>query len=64
MDDEVMREIRRIREELAAKFDHDLHALYRYFKQRERESGRTYVNLEKRTKTNARVSKVKLAKSK
>ncbi len=50
MIDEVLREIRRCKEEFAARFNHDLDAMYRYLKQKERESGRKYVNLEKAPK--------------
>lgn len=45
MADEIVNEIRRIREEIAARFNHDLDAIYRYYKQLEKESGRQYVNL-------------------
>jgi len=55
MADEIVNEIRRIRAELSARFNHDLDAIYRHFKRRQRESGRKYVSLEsrpkKRTKT-------------
>lgn len=47
MADEIVDEIRRIREELSARFNHDLDAIFRYFKQRQRESGRKYLSLEK-----------------
>jgi hypothetical protein len=50
MADEIVDEIRRVREELSARFNHDLDAIYHYFKQRQRESGRKYVNLEKPSK--------------
>lgn len=58
MADEVVREIRRIREKNAARFNYDVNAIFRYLKQCERESGRQYVNLvkkpKKRRKTRAR----------
>jgi hypothetical protein len=50
MGDEIVEEIRKIRDEFTASFNHDLDAIYRYFKKRERESGRNYVNLGKRPK--------------
>jgi hypothetical protein len=50
MEDEIVAEIRRIRDQFAARFNHDLDAMYLYFKQREQESGRKYVNLVKRPK--------------
>jgi hypothetical protein len=46
MADQIVEEIRRIRDEFTARFNHDLVAIYRYFKKRERESGRKYVTLE------------------
>jgi hypothetical protein len=50
MIDEVVREIRRCKEEFAARFNHDIDAMYRYLVEMPRESGRQYVNLEKRSK--------------
>jgi hypothetical protein len=50
MTDEVLTEIRRIKEEFAAKFNHDVDAMFRFLKQCERESGRQYVNLTKKPK--------------
>ena len=50
MEDEIVAEIHRIREQFAARFNHDLNAMYQYFKQRERESGRQSIRLVKRTK--------------
>ncbi len=50
MDDEVVAEIRRHREEFSARFKHDLDAMFRYYKQRQRVSGREYVNLMKKPK--------------
>lgn len=51
MTDEILTEIRQIKEEFAASFNHDLDAMYRYLKQWESESGRQYVNLAKKPKT-------------
>jgi hypothetical protein len=48
VDDEIVSEIRRHREELAATLNHDLDAMFRYYKQRERRSGRKYVSLVKK----------------
>jgi len=50
MEDEIVAEVHRIREQISARCNHDLDEIYRYFKQLERESGRKYANLEKRPK--------------
>jgi hypothetical protein len=50
MADEVLQEIRCIKDEFAVKFNHDVDAMFRYLKQCERESGRRYVNLTKKPK--------------
>ena len=42
-------EIRMIRRELAAKFDNDIHRIGEATRQRQRESGRTYISLPKRS---------------
>ena len=44
MSDEVVTEVRRIREKYAARFHFDLDAIYRHLKQKERDSGRHYVS--------------------
>jgi hypothetical protein len=44
-DDPIIAEIRRIRDEHAAKFDYDAHAIGEDLRRRQRESGRTYVSL-------------------
>lgn len=44
-DDPIMAEIRRAREELAARFDYDLHAICEDARRRETTSGRQYVSL-------------------
>lgn len=41
-------EIRAIRNELAAKFDHDIHRIAEETRRRQRHSGRTYISLPKR----------------
>lgn len=58
MPDEIVKEVRRIREEFAARFNYDLNAMYRYLKQQERESGRKYVSLvrKRRRKNPSRAS--------
>jgi hypothetical protein len=50
MIDEVAREIRRCKEEFAARFNHDIDAMYRYLKEEEQGNGRQYINLEKSSK--------------
>jgi hypothetical protein len=42
-DDPIVAEVRRIRAEHAARFHNDLDAIYRDLKDREKNSGRTYV---------------------
>lgn len=42
--DSIVEEVRRIREAHAAKFNYDPDAIFRDIKERERLSGRTYVN--------------------
>jgi hypothetical protein len=44
-DDPIVAEVRKAREEYAARFNYDLDAIYRDLKRKERESGRTYVRL-------------------
>lgn len=44
-DDPIIEEVRRVKREIAAEFNYDIHALCEYLRQRERESGRTYVTL-------------------
>ena len=44
-DDPIVAEVRRFREEHAARFGHDLKAIVRDIQERERTSGRTYVSL-------------------
>ena len=43
--DSVVEEIRKVREEHAAKFNYDLHAIYRDLKEQERQSRREVVSL-------------------
>jgi hypothetical protein len=44
--DDPMEEIRRFREEYAAKFDYDLEKIYQDLKRQEREDDGNYVSLE------------------
>ena len=44
-EDPIVTEIRKIREEYGAKFDHNLDAIFDDIKRRERASGRQYVRL-------------------
>jgi hypothetical protein len=55
MSDEVVRALRRIREEYAARFDYDLNAIYRHLKEKERQSGGRYVNLVRNRRKPAKV---------
>ena len=43
-DDPIVAEVRRIREEHAARFGHDLDAIFQDIQERQRTSGRTYVS--------------------
>jgi len=43
--DEIVEEVRKVREEYAAKFNHDLEAIYQDLKKREREGQREVVSL-------------------
>ena len=42
--DPIVEEVRRIRDEHAAKFNYDLDAIFRDIKEQEKRSGRTYVS--------------------
>jgi hypothetical protein len=53
MADEIMKEMWRIKDELSARFP-DMHAMFRYYQHRERESGRKYVTLVKKAKKGRR----------
>lgn len=46
--DEIIREVRAVREELAARHNYDVRALYEEAKRGEREGGRKVVRLEPR----------------
>jgi hypothetical protein len=47
-DDPIVAEVRRIRAEHAARFRNDLEAIYRDLREREKNSGRTYVRFSPR----------------
>lgn len=49
MEDEILKEMWRIKDELSARFK-NLDEMFRYYKQREREGGRKYVTLNTRLK--------------
>lgn len=43
-DDPIVKEVRRVREAYAARFNYDLEAIFQDLKRQERESGRTFVS--------------------
>lgn len=45
MNDPIVEEVRRIRDEHAARFNYDLDAIFRDLKEQERLSGRTFVTI-------------------
>jgi hypothetical protein len=45
MNDEIVDEVRRVREAYAAEFDFDFHRIAEDLRRRERESGREYLRL-------------------
>lgn len=51
--DEIVEEVRKAREEYAAKFGHDIDAIYKDIKRREAESGREFVSFPPRKVQNA-----------
>ena len=44
LEDPIVKEVHKIRESHAARFNHDLHAIYRGLKEQERRSGRKFVS--------------------
>ena len=44
IDDPIVEEIRRYRKEHAAKYGNDIHRIFEALREKERTSGRTYVN--------------------
>ncbi len=57
--DPIVEEIRRIRDEHAAKFNYDIHAIFEDYRRMERESGREYVTFPPRKPENVTVSSEK-----
>ena len=43
-EDPIVKEVRKVREEYAARFDYDLFAIYQDLKQQEKNSGRLFVS--------------------
>jgi hypothetical protein len=50
-EDPIVEEVRRIRQEHAAKFDYDLRKIYEDLKEQEKQSGRRFVTLPPRRPT-------------
>ena len=46
IDDPIIEELHRIREEIAAKFNYDVHAMFAYWRARQAEEGRKVVSFE------------------
>lgn len=46
IDDPIIEELHRVREEMAAKFNYDVHAMFAYWRARELEKGRKVVSFE------------------
>jgi hypothetical protein len=46
IDDPIIEELHLVREEIAAKFNYDVHALFAYWRAREAEEGRKRVSFE------------------
>lgn len=44
MNDPIVDEVRRLRDEYASRFNYDLEAIFRDLKEQERQSGRVFVN--------------------
>ncbi len=55
--DEIVEEVRKAREEYAAKFNHDIDAIYKDIKRRETESAREFVSFPPRKPKVSRVRK-------
>ena len=55
--DEIVEEVRKAREEYAAKFNHDIDAIYKDIKRREAESGREFVSFPPRKPKMSRATK-------
>ena len=46
-EDPIVAEVRKVKEQLAAKFNYDIEAMFRDIQKREKTSGRHYVDLSK-----------------
>ena len=46
MEDEIIKEIHKYREEFAAKFDYDINAMFEYLREQQQKSGRKYVSFQ------------------
>lgn len=57
MRDPIIDEIRRVREAYAARFNHDVEAIYEDIRKHQEQSGRTYVRLPPRPATSVRWSR-------
>lgn len=44
MEDEIIKEIHKYREEFAAKFNYDIKAMFEYLREQQQKSGRKYVS--------------------
>ena len=62
--DPIVEEIRKLRDEYAAKFNYDLAAIFRDLQQKQKNSGREFVSLAPRPVTTKAQKNVKRARSK
>jgi hypothetical protein len=46
-DDPIIEELHRIREEIAARHNYDIHAIFQYFRAKEAQEGRKVVSFER-----------------
>ena len=51
--DQIISEVRRVREELSARFDNDLDKLFAHFKEQEKKSKEKFIDLPRRKKTSS-----------
>ncbi len=61
--DEVVEEVRKIRDEYAAKFNYDIDAIYKDIKRLEAESGREFVTFPPRKPMTSRAKKLVVDKA-
>ncbi len=47
IDDPIIEELHRIREEIAARHNYDIHAIFQYFRAKEAQEGRKVVSFER-----------------